>query len=442
LEQITNADPPSKKGASSYLTRNLSKDEEYRCEGRSPWLGDDSGRGCDRPLRGSLRGATNVYFSVVKSALFLPRRAADVAPELIQILENPPLSALTGLLRNLGQPITPEILRTQQGPLLSAYSDPQIGAAIEMLGKPASEENVPRGSNDEPEVAFRRPEYAVLQSSRDDEEILTVPRGVDEYEPDVAWAFSRITLVPRVRETRAFAGFTRVFPENDMSLADRKAMLWRNVPSRSWLPAYKVFGEGMFLEVDEARLRVWESRPEVVDRIRPLAEHFSDVLQARRLRSREVSPRLVLLHTLAHLLMNQLTFDCGYSSASLRERLFVSADQDAPMSGVLVYTAAGDADGTMGGLVRMGKPGNLEPVIRRAVENARWCSADPVCMELGVMHGQGPDSCNLAACHNCALVPETSCEEFNRFLDRALVIGTLKNPEMGFFSPIGMVNGA
>jgi hypothetical protein len=131
--------------------------------------------------------------------------------------------------------------------------------------------------------------------------------------------------------------------------------------------------------------------------------------------------------------MNRLTFECGYSSAALRERIYVSDDQNGPMAAILIYTAAGDAEGTMGGLVRMAKPGYLEPVIRRAVESARWCSADPVCMEMGTSGGQGPDSCNLAACHNCALVPETACEEFNRFLDRALVTGMLSDPKLGFF---------
>jgi hypothetical protein len=103
------------------------------------------------------------------------------------------------------------------------------------------------------------------------------------------------------------------------------------------------------------------------------------------------------------------------------------------MAGVLIYTAAGDAEGTMGGLVRMGKSGYLEPVIERALDAASWCSADPVCMEMGSSGGQGPDSCNLAACHNCALVPETACERFNRYLDRALVNGSLNDPTMGYF---------
>ena len=96
-------------------------------------------------------------------------------------------------------------------------------------------------------------------------------------------------------------------------------------------------------------------------------------------------------------------------------------------------TAAGDSEGTMGGLVRMSRPESLCQVIASALDDARWCSTDPVCMDAGEK-GQGPDSCNLAACHGCALLPETSCEEFNRFLDRGLVIGTFNDPRLGFFS--------
>ena len=102
------------------------------------------------------------------------------------------------------------------------------------------------------------------------------------------------------------------------------------------------------------------------------------------------------------------------------------------MAGILIYTAAGDAEGTMGGLVRMGKPGHFEPTFFSAIQDAGWCSADPVCMELGEP-GQGPDSLNMAACHNCVLVPETACEEFNRFLDRGLLVGSFDDPELGFF---------
>ena len=103
------------------------------------------------------------------------------------------------------------------------------------------------------------------------------------------------------------------------------------------------------------------------------------------------------------------------------------------MSGVLIYTAAGDSEGTMGGLVRMGEPGALEAVVAKALEKARWCSSDPVCIESS---GQGPDSCNLGACHSCALLPETSCEEQNRILDRGVVVGTIEHPDVGYFASV------
>jgi len=144
----------------------------------------------------------------------------------------------------------------------------------------------------------------------------------------------------------------------------------------------------------------------------------------------------VMLHTLAHLLINELVFACGYSSASLRERLYVSDGSGREMAGLLIYTAAGDSEGTMGGLVRMARPQNLRSVLASALNDARWCSTDPVCMDIGE-RGQGPDSCNLAACHGCALLPETSCEEFNRFLDRGLVVGTFSDPSLGYFSDFG-----
>ena len=108
------------------------------------------------------------------------------------------------------------------------------------------------------------------------------------------------------------------------------------------------------------------------------------------------------------------------------------------MAGILIYTASGDSDGTMGGLVRMGEPGSLEPVISSAIRNATWCSSDPVCMELGES-GQGPDSCNLSACHSCSLLPETSCERFNRFLDRWTVVGSHDDPSSGFFHGLATI---
>ena len=144
----------------------------------------------------------------------------------------------------------------------------------------------------------------------------------------------------------------------------------------------------------------------------------------------DVSPRLVLLHTFAHLLMRQLSFSAGYASSALRERLYAADPADtAPTAGVLIYTAAGDAEGTLGGLARLGEADRLVPALAATLGAARWCSSDPVCREATA---QGPDGLSLAACHACALASETSCVLGNVLLDRALVIdddlGFLREP--------------
>jgi hypothetical protein len=258
---------------------------------------------------------------------------------------------------------------------------------------------------------------------------------MDSYGAIVHSRFRRIMLVEKLRETRALWGFLRVFSDAHVSVAGRKKLLWRNgEPADPWLPAYVVFGEGIFLEFDEPVLQAWEHRASVIQRIGILRQNYAEAQERRRLIDRDISPRFVLVHTLGHMLINALSFEAGYTAASLRERLFVSANPREPMAGLLIYTADGDSEGTLGGLVRTGKAGSLEKVVARALDEARWCSADPVCMEIGRNSGQGPDSCNLAACHRCALVSETSCEIMNRFLDRAVVIGELSAPDIGFFA--------
>jgi hypothetical protein len=129
-------------------------------------------------------------------------------------------------------------------------------------------------------------------------------------------------------------------------------------------------------------------------------------------------------------LINKFIYESGYHSASLRERLYCSTNPNGKMSGILVYTADGDSEGTMGGLVRMGEAGIIENVVLNSIENARWCAADAVCSEIGKRDGQGLEKINLAACHNCSLLAETSCEEFNRLLDRTVLI----DKDLGFFN--------
>jgi hypothetical protein len=433
LAQITAAEGDRR---TTYLSSNLASDRTpYLCRGMKVWLGTGATEPCTNPLRGSLRSASNLYFADVRTALYLPRKTDTAPSQLVALLEQPPLSTLLRLLSGAGAEIKPADLRSQHGQVLQPFTDEQIAEGIAIIiGTKTATQAESAIPEDDPETAFRRAEYSTLRAPRDEAQLLVQRAVLDEYDSAVVAPFAGIMLVHRLRETRAFAGFTRVFPDNDQTVGQRKAMLRRpDCANDRWLPAYIVFGEGLFFEFDEARLREWETRDNVRRRIAELDRRYQQMQQNRRGRLQMITPRLVLLHTFAHLLINRLTFECGYSTAALRERLYVSSVERAPMAGVLVYTAAGDAEGTLGGLVRMGKPGNLEPVLRRALETAQWCSVDPVCMEVGRGGGQGPDSTNLAACHSCALVPETACEHFNRFLDRACVIGDIEDFTLGFF---------
>ena len=433
LSRVTEADPGD---GTTFLSRNLIEGGGlFLCTGRRPWLGTDESTQCGQPLRGSLRSAANVYYSDERSAIYIPRSTAAAPAELIELLEEPPLSTHVKAFRDANADVTPGLLRLPYDALLKIYSDAEVEAALKVQQNPLpNDADVPIVADDDARTAFRRAEYPVLRAQREEPRLTIESADLGKYRQDAIKYFDQMMLVHKLRETRAFAGFTRLRTTSPQPLDDQKAMLRRNQvpPQQSWLPAYIVHGEGLFLVLNKERVREWETQPHVVTRASRLTNLYTSGHQTHAL-ERPLSARYLLVHTLAHLLINELTFECGYSSAALRERLFVSDNPDGPMAAVLIYTAAGDAEGTLGGLVRMGKQDYFEPILLRALERARWCSADPVCMELGERDGQGPQSCNLAACHNCALLPETACEEFNRFLDRAVVVGSLADPTIGFF---------
>ncbi|MHB8718544.1 MAG: DrmB family protein [Candidatus Dormibacteria bacterium] len=421
---------------STYLTGSLEPGNPYLCRGVSPQHGRTDPSTCQRAVRGSLRSASNVYFGRVVSSIYLPRTTDTVSEELRSALEIPPLSTLIHMSVQIGQVASPAMLRDANRELLEPYSDAELEEAIKLMASEVPEEETPDLTLEESDqVAFRRQEYEVLRHVRREAQLSVSQAELSRYDDQIRPYIERILLVDRLRETRVLTGFNRIYPEQPLSDDARLGQLWRRVPEwrDRWLPAYKVFGEGIFIELNLARVADWSSGTDVIQRASTVERRYGRARQDRHLQARTVAPTFLLLHTFAHLLINQLTFDCGYSTAALRERMYVSSSAEAPMAAVLIYTAAGDAEGTMGGLVRMGKPGYLEPAIFSALRSALWCSADPVCMEIGTQSGQGPDSCNLAACHNCCLVPETACEEFNRFLDRAVVVGSVGNREMGFF---------
>lgn len=420
----------------SYLSSSLSETGEYTCPGRTPWHGTETPAGCGNSIKGSLRSAANVYYAVTRSSIYLPQSDDPRIERILDLFEgHAALSTVLQIYRDINQRPLPTAgtIRNIARIDLENFTDPQIQAALDVYF--SEREDVPREDGDdshESETEFRRAEFQVLRAPQIHAELESHALPIEAYGDWVAKHVEQVVLLDRLRETRAMVGFERIVPETPTQLEERKRLLSLKRGAPDWLPAALVYGEGIFLTLAETKLQIWEAQPTVSARAALLQSHFDQAAAARGLTERLLPGRFALLHTLAHLLINRLTFECGYSSASLRERLYV-ADKPRPMAGLLIYTAAGDSEGTMGGLVRMGRPEHFTRILTQALEDAQWCSADPVCMELGSTSGQGPDSCNMAACHNCTLIPETACEEFNRFLDRGLVVGSFADPAIGFF---------
>jgi hypothetical protein len=365
-----------------------------KCWGRRPWLRESTSSECDETPRTLQRGSSNVWFAVPRAAISIPpwsERAHRVINAHWNVLQHIPAGALLATLNSMGFP--------------SKYgidTDELVRSILEMRG----ETDAPPPS----EADLRAQEYEAL--------VLGCP-GTDPHQQFICEpvtgliaaaeeVLEGVSRVARLREVRALQGFSRVMPVDAGTDPSRIAPLSRE--AKDWLPAIEVLGEGVFLRVRDDLLRAWE----ITDFAQARSAAISAALAARAAADGSaaasgVAPRMVLLHSLAHVLV------------------FASGNQ----SGFLIYTASGDSAGSLGGLAAQSDPERIWGIVLSAIQRASWCSSDPVCIESA---GSGADSLNLSACHACLLLPETSCESANRFLYRATLIGTPTNPIAGFFS--------
>jgi hypothetical protein len=426
-------------GASRSLEGVFNKDAlmSRGCSGYRPWLGSRKEDGvcepCERPVRALLRGASNIYFPVPASAISIPPLSYKLVQEIV-VRGRVILNSLKQDQAD-GKTIDREMYINlfQNGiPSFRRYDRDQIGMAMDILL-----ENAAAGGQKLTEAQQKDRERQALTHDSDENQIENdfENKVVEDYELQKARLLKNyleiLAKVHRLREVRALRGFQRI---ESSPVADSYTQACAPLSKfpEDWLPAIETRGEGIYFELSKDRLAEWETHTAVTGHIRPLVDHFERYCEERKIDPDMdlVAPGYLMIHTLSHLLIKQLSLECGYSSASIRERLFYGRNEDEQWCGVLLYTASGSADGTLGGLVRQGEPANLDAMMASSLENARWCSSDPLCIE---SEGQGVDALNMAACHACALVSETSCEQRNLLLDRALLVGTPENPEIGFF---------
>ena len=390
-----------------------------RCRGRHPHLRRFD-EGCGEEVRTILLGASNTWFPMTMSVLSIPT-GTQAVPQLVErywaTLEKAKSKDVLDFILSDKEELT--ALRT--------VDIDELWAAVEAR-KTGGNRAVPVGPVDllEPEWAvFAKPSAA----PRSDDFRLTPAPVPDSFTADIAG----VVLAERLREVVAITGFTRLdapLPGADGKVANRAPI---DASPPTWVPASEVRGEGIFLRFDEDTVAAWEDRVAGSDRDEMHQRAHRDWLAARGADPTLPWPglRYLLLHTLSHVLIREIALECGYAAASIRERIY-ARESGPSMAGILLYTAAPDSEGTLGGLVSLGAPDMLDRILRQAIDHARLCSSDPLCAETA------PSAQNLilhaAACHACSFASETSCERGNRYLDRALVVETVCPSGLAFFA--------
>lgn len=384
------------------------------CTGRQPWISRmHYEAGCGERPRTILRGASNAYFAIATSAISIPPWSdpifQDIAPYM-DIIEQP------GSLEKLKAGIELGFYKLDE--LLTKYTVEQIWEAREREGDPPLEADLRTREY----RALLNPEESVEPEAEFEAAFREVPEGYE-------FGIRSVVAVTRLREVRALRAFTRIdsIPEvgERHDVSDMEAELAPIGTNHvRWRPATELRGEGIFLELDPDAVASWEQGANVSAWAHKLAPIFEESWQNRGAVDFP-GARYVLLHTLAHVLMRQMSLDAGYSSSALRERIYCSPE----MSGIMIYTASSDSDGSLGGLVDLAQPARIGPLLELALKSAGFCASDPLCSA-----GRGTsDSLNGAACHACLLLAETSCELSNRLLDRACLVPTLVEKQRAFF---------
>ena len=300
------------------------------------------------------------------------------------------------------------------------------------------------GNQVEDESSARYEEFLALCQENDEESIAgqngQFQTRIVPVASELSNWYQNFTAVERLREVRALCGFSRINPvsvpiEGIRDALDRRKITWISESRTSWFPAVEIKGEGIFFNLDSDAIREWENKnPEIEKRVRDFQKaHVAICFQRGDERAYTITATLLLVHSLAHALIRRLSLDCGYSSASLRERLYFSEPEDSHnTAGILIYTGSPDSDGSLGGLIGLAETDRLSDIVVRAIQDSDWCANDPVCSEVDNFD----ERLSGAACHACLLLPETSCERYNRDLDRIMLVGSKDNKIKGFFDSL------
>lgn len=396
--------------------QDLFRSMGFKCLGERPWLGDNED--CSAQPRTMQRGASNVYFPKVFSALSIPpwtnplEEILDIDWEELRSMDGNTREAVLRALAASAQMTADDLISTVDR-RLDYISSPQSSNLrqeeyLNFIEAPVDPDTGKRDNN------FR------LRKQN-------VPDSLQTF-------FESLVKVERIKEVKVQTGFSRIIPpQSSYDPDDEKSLSGKAL---DWLPASVVLGEGVFFSLSAKQIEKWKKNDAVISRSEQIFQAFLERLDERGQLYEEqdirITPEFILNHTLTHLLIQQMSLSSGYNSASIKERIF-SGGENPQMNGSLIFTGTSDSDGTLGGLARLAETDYFVQLVHDVVSEAQWCSSDPLCFD-GIISTS--ESLNNAACHSCALLPETSCEYFNCFLDRTFVVGTPDQPQLGYFSQL------
>lgn len=415
------------------------------CRGRHPHLDSFDAAGCQNQTKLMLVGASNLWFAATQSIIVMPESSEEKASDLADRIRIELGDKLPKYRDQL------EIVRD----LLEGKVDDVTGLGDDELAQTIETALAPPMAVDEQEEWLREwdpvellvPEWRYLQRDplgpqhEDEGSGLTLSRRA--LDPALPAPVSRVLAVERLRKVNALVGFTRIDDMDRVGDLPRRLAPLTRAERPAWTVATEDRGEGIFVQLDETAVAAWEMRVAPSDvwgahresHARNFRNRFSETAEVVDPDCRFKPARYWLVHTLAHVLIREMAMSCGYSAASLSERLYAweEAGGRPAAAGLLICTTASDSDGTLGGLVQLSEPARLERVMSNALHRATRCSSDPVC---AIRTPQDPeDFLHGAACHCCCMASETSCERANRFLDRRFLVN-LPGSSLGFFGSV------
>lgn len=410
---------------------------KINCPGHKPWeanlggegnyFGNNNVRGqnppsenCNGAMRVALTTGNNLYYSRLVSSIYMPDELFldEITIDINRLEEEKQEAVKNNDFEKAGE------LQKQIKTLIN-----QGGGNI------GENNNIP---DSEKEVKFRYDEYKAFTEKDEntintDEKSLRVKDVTENLEETLKPYFSKILRIDNMKITSAQLDFTRVVPADADANGVRLKNIFRSNPNDVLVyPVIESFGEGVFFAFNHDLISKFTNNNELIGdyakKLKKLDDEKNNFSEKAIEYGLENNWQLYIVHTFAHLIMRELEFQCGYPSASLSERIYVSNKDNYKMYGCLIYTAEG-AEGSMGGVIAQTRKLNLNKLIRNALKRATVCHSDPLCWE---SEGQGLFNLNFATCFSCGLVSETSCEHRNIYLDRKILVDN----NNGFFKDV------